>query len=251
MLVGGYTGTLAVPVSANFVDFLVFSGSMLSTSYRTGTISNAAADGGAKKIRIGGDLFVVNISPYSSTFYIHVGGATSTLAITSSGPTVYSTATVAAATWSGPYSYKYWTQAVYYEEEDDPTECPAWWVPVLTSDGYRPAQDITAGTVLITRPEDGEWGEYPVEYAKHAENEVFSLITTDGRRVEVSRDHRWLVSGSWRRVQDLLPGDVIDGIPPGVVKDVQFKGRERVMQLHVSGAMTMLLDGLLAHNIKP
>jgi hypothetical protein len=115
-MIGGYSGTLASPVSGNYVDVLTFSGSSIVSAWRSGTITN---DGGTKALRINGAFYVVNPAPHMSTFYMVVGGgATSTLAITASSAVVYSSATVVDVSYSAPYNYQYWRQSI----EDPPNE---------------------------------------------------------------------------------------------------------------------------------
>ncbi|WP_371745810.1 hypothetical protein [Myxococcus sp. CA033] len=132
--------------------------------------------------------------------------------------------------------------------------CVAPWEPVLLGDGVElPAERLKPGMRVLTMHEgrtDG--GVFDVTHVSHHHAERCKLVLMDGRTVVVTPDHRWrTVERCWTRTDALRPGELIDGFAPGRVTRVEPTVAGDVVQISVRFAKTYIVNGLLAHNLKP
>lgn len=253
LLLGGYTGSLAAPVSANFVDVvhLVKTGSSayISSTFRSGTV--------AGPIRLHGDAFTWRTGDNSKyTFYLWMGGGvTGTIAITGSADSTISTAQVASTVWSNPYSYQYWREAVYYDntppDYPPPDTCLDPETPVLV-DRYSmvPIGSLKMGDKVWTVPfSGGDFGHYIVDAIAPSTNLRCRVIFKDGRDFVSSINHLINVKGIWRRADSLQPGEEIQGHPSGYVDRVEYLGEGPVIKISIRDAMTYFAgNGCWHHN---
>lgn len=125
---------------------------------------------------------------------------------------------------------------------------------VLTPSGEEVSvETLRAGDEVFTQREgDLCWGAYIVRAAELAESEPrMKLELEDGRELVGTVNHRvFTVERGWVELQDLVPGENVTGIRPGVVRRVERVDDGPVVRLEIEGARTLQTAGLLSHNIK-
>ncbi|WP_241758325.1 Hint domain-containing protein [Myxococcus landrumensis] len=132
--------------------------------------------------------------------------------------------------------------------------CVAPWEPVLLADGKElPAELLKPGMRVLTMHEhEADGGVFEVTRVSRHRAARCKLVMMDGRVLVVTPDHRWrTVERGWTRTDELRPGELIDGFAPGRVARVEPTDAGDVMMVTVRFAMTYMVRGLLAHNLKP
>jgi phage terminase large subunit-like protein len=94
--------------------------------------------------------------------------------------------------------------------------------PVLTSDGWRPIQDVAPGSLVMTRR---GWRTVTTTCMTHSNAEVIRVSTADGQSVSCTPEHLIWTQSGWTEAQNLHVGDIVltwsnsghplQGRPPG------------------------------------
>ncbi|NVJ26869.1 hypothetical protein HUW62_37190 [Myxococcus sp. AM011] len=132
--------------------------------------------------------------------------------------------------------------------------CVAPWEPVLLGDGTElPAEMLRPGMRVLTMHEnEKDGGVFEVTHVSRHHAARSRLVMEDGRVLVVTPDHRWrTVERGWTRTDALNLGETIEGFAPGRVARVEHAVAGDVMQIAVRFARTYVVNGLLAHNLKP
>lgn len=132
--------------------------------------------------------------------------------------------------------------------------CVAPWEPVLLGDGSEvPAEMLRSGMRVLTMHEhERDGGIFEVTHVSRHQAARCTLTMTDGRVLVVTPDHRWRTfERGWTRTDELRIGETVDGIAPGRVARVEPLDFGDVMKITVLIARTYVVQGLLAHNLKP
>ncbi|QDE84469.1 hypothetical protein BHS07_24540 [Myxococcus xanthus] len=132
--------------------------------------------------------------------------------------------------------------------------CVAPWEPVLLADGSEvPAEMLRPGMRVLTMHEhERDGGIFEVTHVSRHQAARCTLTMMDGRVLVVTPDHRWRTfERGWTRTDELRPGETVDGVAPGRVARVVPSAAGDVMKITVRFARTYVVQGLLAHNLKP
>jgi hypothetical protein len=183
-----------------------------------------------------------------SLFYFYDPGSTNTYTSRSIGQ-------IRRTTYQPPYTYPY--ASVPYECNCHTVRyvcSPAIWVPVQMADGSKKqARYLKPGDRVWTRPEhvdDPKYDSYLVtSVVKQFEESVREIHFDDGRMLAFSSEHKLLRGKDWVEVKNLVPGDIIQGSRPGVVKFVKEAPGQFVVRIGVSQAQTYETEGILSHNL--
>ncbi|WP_141323606.1 hypothetical protein [Myxococcus sp. AB025B] len=132
--------------------------------------------------------------------------------------------------------------------------CVAPWELVMLSNGAElPAGMLRPGMRVLTMHEhEKDGGVFEVTHVSRHKAPRSRLYMEDGRVLVVTPDHRWrTVERGWTRTDALNPGEMIEGFAPGRVAKDEPTAAGDVMQISVRFAKTYIVNGLLAHNLKP
>ncbi|MCP3105551.1 Hint domain-containing protein, partial [Myxococcus sp. K15C18031901] len=132
--------------------------------------------------------------------------------------------------------------------------CVAPWEPVLLADGTElPAELLSPGMRVLTMHEDEkDGGLFDVTHVSRHRAERCKLVMEDGRALVVTPDHCWrTLERGWTRTDALRLGETVEGFAPGRVARVEPTDSGDVMKVAVRWAKTYVVQGLLAHNLKP
>ncbi|WAM23922.1 Hint domain-containing protein [Myxococcus sp. NMCA1] len=116
-----------------------------------------------------------------------------------------------------------------------------------------PAEMLRPGMRVLTMHEhERDGGIFEVTHVSRHRAARCTLTMTDGRVLVVTPDHRWrTLERGWIRTDELRTGEKIDGAAPGRVARVESTDAGDVMMITVRFAKTYVVNGLLAHNLKP
>ena len=115
-----------------------------------------------------------------------------------------------------------------------------------------PAASLRPGMRVLTQHEDTRRvGAFEVVAASSHRAARWRVELADGRVLVATPDHllyRRFVG--WTQVRALRPGELLEGLRPGLVRRVVPEGEGVVVKLTVHGARTYEAAGLLSHNLK-
>jgi len=139
----------------------------------------------------------------------------------------------------------------------DGDRCVVYGTLVLTNRGYRNSEDIKIGTLLWTQHENTQkWGYHFVEDVVHSSAECGRVTLKDGRIIECSTNHQFLVwdegfqAYRWCEARNLEEGNILEGSEPGIINSYHEIGVRDVIKLQVGDAHTYITNGVLSHNVK-
>ncbi|MBZ4373241.1 Hint domain-containing protein [Corallococcus sp. AS-1-6] len=115
-----------------------------------------------------------------------------------------------------------------------------------------PAEQLRPGMRVLTQHEETRRvGVFEVVAASSHRASRWRVELTDGRVLVATPNHLlYRRFAGWTQVRALLPGELLEGLRPGLVRRVAPEGEGAVVMLTVHGARTYESEGLLSHNIK-
>ncbi|RKH92711.1 hypothetical protein D7Y15_43620, partial [Corallococcus sp. AB030] len=124
---------------------------------------------------------------------------------------------------------------------------------ITLEDGQEvPAASLRPGMRVLTQHEDTRRvGVFEVVAASSHRAARWRVELTDGRVLVATPNHLvYRRFAGWTQVRALRPGELLEGLRPGLVRRAAPEGEGAVVQLTVHGARTYEAAGLLSHNIK-
>ncbi|RKH92720.1 hypothetical protein D7Y15_43610, partial [Corallococcus sp. AB030] len=131
--------------------------------------------------------------------------------------------------------------------------CVAPETPITLEDGQEvPAASLRPGMRVLTQHEDTRRvGVFEVTAASSHRAARWRVELMDGRVLVATPNHLvYRRFAGWTQVRTLRPGELLEGLRPGLVRLVAPEGEGAVVKLTVHGARTYESAGLLSHNIK-
>ena len=133
----------------------------------------------------------------------------------------------------------------------DPNVCPAAYTLIDTPKGPIAASELKIGTMVYgyeIKPEMHR-GVYPITALQNGTNEIWTLETKDGRKVDYTPGHEFYTQRGFVAMRDLVDGDIILGDSIGEFKSATKVGDNvPVVKIEVGTAHTLMSFGLLSHN---
>jgi hypothetical protein len=133
---------------------------------------------------------------------------------------------------------------------NDGGTCPAAYTLIDTPLGQMRADQLTLGSLVYGYEVDTMTrGIYPVTGLRSEMSEVWTLETTDGRKVDFTPGHEFFTQRGFVGMRDLVIGDTILGDEPGEFKSRTLVGEQvPIIKVEIGTAHTMITSGLLSHN---
>ncbi|RKH93605.1 Hint domain-containing protein [Corallococcus sp. AB038B] len=131
--------------------------------------------------------------------------------------------------------------------------CVAPETPIALEDRREvPAASLRPGMRVLTQHEDTRRvGVFEVVAASIHRAARWRVELTDGRVLVATPNHLvYRRFAGWTELRALRPGELLEGLRPGLVRRVAPEGEGAVVKLTVHGARTYESAGLLSHNIK-
>ncbi|WP_223644397.1 Hint domain-containing protein [Corallococcus sp. EGB] len=124
---------------------------------------------------------------------------------------------------------------------------------ITLEDGQEvPAASLRPGMRVLTQHEETRRvGVFEVVAASSHRAARWCVELTDGRVLVATPNHLlYRRFAGWTELRALRPGELLEGLRPGLVRRVVPEGEGAVVKLTVHGARTYESAGLLSHNIK-